>query len=137
MSLKIVVHGPRLDLAEELEEEYRSQALHAVGLAADVLLSEVQHRLSARQGSKKSAAPSGESPEEDTGELLRSFKKVRPRVKGAIASSGIRSDDPGGNRVEFGYTDVRGIRTFPHPYLRPAVEAAEEPITRIFDEAFP
>lgn len=135
MSARVLIEGNgKLDLAEELREEFHAVAEAAVSGAADLLLDEVDRRLALRTGSKSSAAPPGEPPEEDTGRLRKSFRKIPPRVQGAVASSGIRSNDPAGNRLENGFTDKLGIRTFPHPFIRPSIAATEEPITRLLQE---
>jgi hypothetical protein len=131
MSLKVVVYGGRLDLADELEEEFHAQAKDAVYEAAGLLLGEVERVLHLRIGTLATAAPPGEPPEFDTGALAASFKRLPPRIKGRIASSGIGSDDPGANRLEFGKTDIRGIRTMPHPFVAPAIKAMDEPIGRL------
>jgi hypothetical protein len=134
MSIKVVVHGEVLDLADELQDDFHRDAKAVVEEGAGMLLGDVQRRLRQRSGTFRTAAPEGEAPEFDVGDLYRSFKLIAPRVTGRVATSGIRSDHPGANRLEYGKTDVRGIRTLPHPYLRPAMEAMEEPIGRLLQE---
>lgn len=134
MSFKVTLIGDKLDLADELAEEFEAQAKEAVSEAADLLLHEVQRNLRLRVGTRKTVAPIGQPPEFDTGALLASFRKIAPRVKGRVASSGIRSNHPGANREEFGKTDVRGIRTFPHPYVAPAMAVVDEPVNALLQE---
>ena len=128
MSVKAVVYGDKIDLADELMEEFHAEAKDAVSEGADMLLSEVRRLLTLRRGTAATVAPEGQPPEQDTSGLVRSFRKIPPRVRGRVASSGIRSSHPGGNRLENGFTDVRGIRTFPHPFLRPAIANTDGPI---------
>lgn len=139
--MKITTHGAfsvggidRLDLADELEEQFHGEAKLVVGEAADLLLDEVQRNLRLRTGTAATSAPEGAPPEYDTGELYRSYERIPPRVKGRIASSGVQSDHPGAARVEYGSTDSRGIRTLPHPAVRLAVDASEEPITALVEK---
>jgi hypothetical protein len=132
MSLRIVLDAPdKLDLAEELQAEYFAQAKEVVAAAADLLLAEIHRLLRLRFGTFLTAAPAGQPPEWDTGQLNASFRRLPARIQGAVASSGIGSQDPGGNRLEYGFTDLRGIRTLPHPFLRPAIAATEGPINEL------
>ena len=133
MSVKVKVYGDKLDLADELQEEFHQQAKDVAAEAADILLGEVKTLLKLRIGSLQTAAPEGQPPEFDTGALEKSFKKIPPRVKGRVASSGVQSNDPGANRLEYGATDSRGIRTLPHPYVRPALANVEEKVTRLVE----
>lgn len=134
MSIKVAVFNDKIDLADELEDDFHQTAKDAVGEGADILLDAFQRKLRQRPGTKRTSAPAGESPEEDTGHLAASFRKIPPRIRGRVASSGVQSDDPGANRVEFGATDVRGIRTFPHPYAAPAMAESEAPIDALLQE---
>ena len=123
MSLRVEIYGDsKLDLAGDLLEEFRREAKDAVRDAATILLAEVRSRL--RRG----------DPEYETGDLYTSFQIINPSVRGSVASSGIKSDDPGVNRVEHGYTDIRGIGTLPHPFVRPGIKAAEGPIHQLLQE---
>lgn len=122
-----------IDLADELEEEFHLPAREAVREGADILLGDVVRRLRQRHGTRQTVAPAGQPPEEDTGLLSESFSRLPVRITGRVVSGGIQSSHPGANRLEFGATDVRGVRTFPHPYLRPAMEAVELPITRLLE----
>lgn len=144
MSFKIVTRGDfglsssgvrivddRLDLADELQEQFHEVAKGVAKEAAGILLAEVQRLLRLRAGTFKSAAPEGQPPEYDIGELYRSFEIIPPRVKGRTASSGVQSDHPGANRLEYGKTDARGIRTLPHPFVRPAMANVEEAVTEL------
>lgn len=134
--MTVVVYGDRLDLADELQEEFYPQALSAANEAADMALGEIQRRLSLRRGTAKTAAPEGEPPEQDTAGLLRSWKTMPARIDGRMVSSGVKSNHPGASRLEFGFTDSRGIRTFPHPYIAPSFAAMEGPIERLLAARF-
>jgi hypothetical protein len=129
--LTFEVRGARLDLADELEEEFAREAGAAVKDAASHLLEHVRAQLEKRSGPEH--APPGEPPAKQTGVLQRSFRVMPVRTKGRYASSGVHSDHPGAARLEWGKTDRRGIRTFPHPYLEPAKKAAAPGITAILE----
>ena len=134
MTIKITVYGEKLDLADEITEEFHAEAKAAVGEAGNLLLAEVRRLLALRRGGPRTAAPEGQPPEQDTGALLRSFRRIPPRIRGRIASSGVQGDEEGSNRLEFGKTDVRGIRTLPHPFMAPAIANMEGPIGRLLEE---
>jgi len=136
VSVKVVVYGDRIDLADELEEEFHAVAKDVVTEGAEKLLREVRALLRLRAGTFRTAAPEGQPPEYDVGDLFRSFRLIPARVRGRSVSAGIQSDDPGANRVEFGATDTRGIRTLPHPYLRPALANVEPLVTELFIDRF-
>jgi hypothetical protein len=133
MSFKLKSYTEKIDLADELEDEWREDAGELAGDAADLVLGEVQRNLLLRLGTAKTAAPEGQPPEYDKGDLYRSYERIPPRVKGRIASSGVQSDDPGAARAEYGATDSRGIRTFPHPAVRLAFAASEEKVTALIE----
>lgn len=124
----------KLDLAEDLREEFHAVAKQAVSDSADILLLEVDRLLSLRRGSDSTTAPAGEPPEYDTTALLRSWERIPARVKGNVAQSGIKSDSEYAIRAEYGGTDKRGIRTLPHPYLRPAMASTESEIDALLRE---
>ena len=143
MTLRVVIDaGEKLDLADELREEFVAEAKAAVTDGAQLLLTEVQRLLRLRKGTKKTAAPEGEPPEEDTGALANSFRVIPASIRtpvqakgyGAEARSGIRSNDPGGNRLEFGFLDLRGVRTLPHPFIAPAIKNTEGAIEALIQE---
>lgn len=134
--MTVLVFGDRLDLADELEEQFHQQAIGAVSEAADMVLGEIQRRLSLRRGTAQTAAPEGEPPEHDTGALLRSWKTMPAKVEGRMVVSGVKSNHPGASRLEFGFTDSRGIRTLPHPYIAPSFAAMEGPIERLLAARF-
>jgi hypothetical protein len=135
MTLRVVIDAPaKLDLAEDLLEEFHGAAIEAVEDAAQLLLDEIVRVLRLRQGSAETAAPAGEPPEQDTGALAASFRLLPGRVRGAVAFSGIRSNHPGANRLEWGFTDIRGIRTLPHPFIMRSVRATEGPINALLKQ---
>lgn len=128
---KVIIYGDKLDLADELADEFVAPAKEAIGEAGDLLTEEVKRLLSLQHGTARTAAPAGAPPEEDSGALVASFTTIPPRVKGRVASSGTQSRHPGVNRLEVGKTDVRGIRTLPHPFLAPALANTEGPIDEL------
>lgn len=129
--------GAKLDLAEELREEFHKTAKDAVEDAAAIALREVDRLLTQRKGTKKTAAEPGQPPEVDTAQLVASYTLLPGRIKGNVASSGVRSKDPGANRVEFGGTDIHGRRSFPHPAVRLAFENVEDAVTALLEERLP
>ena len=134
MAIRVEVYGDSLiDAADEILEEIEPRAREAVREAADMLLNEVRRLLRLRSGPP--AAPEGEPPAKRTGELLKSFRRIPVSVKGRVVSSGIQSNHPGANRLEFGVVDKLGRRTLPHPYIRPAMERMEGPITAFLERA--
>lgn len=133
MTMKLVVETDgAIDLADELEEEFRPRARRVMQTASAIVLARIQSLLRTRQGTRYTAAPAGAAPERDSGELARSFRTLGVRVQGRIVEGGIWSDHPGANRLEFGLVDVRGIRTFPHPYVAPVMRGAEDVVTDLF-----
>lgn len=134
MSIKVKVYGEKLDLADELQEEFHAQAKAAISDVADLVLGEVARLLHLRKGTLRTSAPEGEPPEVDTEALAQSFRRIPARIKGRVATSGIQSNDPGANRLEFGKTDSRGIRTLPHPFVRPAIETVKIEATALLEQ---
>lgn len=132
--IRITVYGEKLDLADDLQEEFHDVAKEVVQHGSVMLLGSVQRKLRLRRGTPKTAAPEGEPPESDTDALASSWRLIPPRVKGNVVSAGIQSRDPGILRREYGETDARGIRTLPHPFLRPAIAETDGPIGRLFEE---
>lgn len=133
--MKIQVTGAKVDLADELEEAFLEPAKQGVREAAEHFR-DVTQRLLRKRKAPPAAAP-GEAPAMRMGDLARSIKVLPVRVRGRVVSSGIRSDDPGAARLERGFTDSRGIRTFPHPFLAPAAVEAEPGITAILERLIP
>lgn len=133
MALKVVVYGDKIDLADDLRDEFHAEAKDAVIEGANILIREVDRLLTMRRGTSRTAAPEGQPPEQDTAELVRSFTVLPGRVKGNVASSGVQSKHPGANRLEFGFTDRRGIRTFPHPFMAPAIANTETEIGELLE----
>lgn len=131
MTVKVVVYGDKLDLADEVAEEFVAEAKDVAGEAGNIMLAEAQRLAKLRIGTAQTAAPEGQPPEYDSGEFYRKLKRIPPRVKGRVASSGIQSNHPGAARIEWGGTDSRGIRTLPHPIFRPAAANSEQPITEL------
>jgi hypothetical protein len=126
--MRVVVEAEgRLNLADELEEEFAEVAGEAVAEGARMLLAESK-RLIAMHG-RGAPAPPGSTPATVTGNLLKMTKQRNPRgrVRGAWASSGVKFA-PHSWLVEYGHTAVDGTRVLPRPFVRPAVEATEGPI---------
>ena len=130
MTYKITIANDKLNLADELEEEFHEEAKGIIEEASTILQQHTQAQLSRYSGPGRT--PEGQPPALRTGALLRSIKTIRAKVKGRIVSGGIISRDPGANRVEYGATDSLGRRTLPHPFVRPAMETARPVIDALF-----
>lgn len=136
MAFKMVFNAPeKLDLADELLEEFHAQAKDAVEGAATIVLREIKRKLTQVKGTPRTSAPEGQPPEYDTGALEKSYRLLSGRVKGNVASSGVQSKDPGANRLEMGFTDNRGIRTFPHPHVRTSFQDTYDDVTAYLNGA--
>jgi hypothetical protein len=134
-SVRVRVYGNKLDLADELAEEFHAEAKPIVAEGRDMLLSRVQQLLTRRRGTAQTVAPVGEPPEVDTFELVNSWKPTPVTVRRDSVRAGIRSNLLGKVlRLEYGGTDSRGIRTLPRPFLRPAIAEMDGPIGRLFEE---
>lgn len=124
MSLRLRVRGPKPDLDKDAEKQFRKDARKAIRDCVDVQMKAIKKLLRRRKVRWKAAAP-GQPPHERTGQLQKSFKRLKLKIGRYKASGGVYSDHPGAGRLEFGETDRTGVRTFPHPYLEPAARAAE------------
>lgn len=134
--MRATVYGDFIDLAEELREGFEVQAKAAASDAGQMLTDETRRLLKLRIGTKHTVAPEGEPPEFDEGDLLGSVRKLRTRVTGTMADSGVLINHPGAARLEWGATDRLGRRTVPHPFLRAAVANVEGPIAKMLEERF-
>jgi len=137
--VRVTVQTDRLDLADELEEDFVPVALSVVGRGGDLLSDEVRRRLRLRQGTRQTAAAEGQPPEEDTSALVRSVDTIKPRVVkrkhgGAMVASGTHVNHDGAARLEWGKTDAWGIRTYPHPYIRPSADAVAPQVEELLIE---
>lgn len=132
MTIKVRVYADKIDLADELEEAFHEEAKAGLAEAADLVLADIKRRLRLRRGPE--AVPEGEPPAYQQGKLERSYKRIAPKIRGRVASSGVYSRDPGANRLEFGAIDSRGIRTLPHPHVRPAFDAKEAEVDALLQQ---
>lgn len=120
MTMRIEVYGEGLiDVADELLEEMVEPAKDAVKDARDLVFDETKRLLNRRTSGPSIA---GEPPVRRTGELERSMRKTSVSVRGRVVQAGFSINHPGAMRLEVGFVDERGIRTLPHPYIRPAFE---------------
>jgi hypothetical protein len=132
--MNVVIEGEgRLDLADEIEEEFVAVAAAAVAEGAQMLLVESK-RLVALHG-QNAPAPPGSTPATVSGDLLRLTKprSRRGRVRGNEAAAGVQYA-PHSWLVEYGHMNVDGTRTLPRPFVRPAVENTTEPVDRLLRE---
>jgi hypothetical protein len=135
MSFKVTIkkEGTLDGTAAEIFAEMRPRGEAAVRTATDMVLTRIDQKLSVR--SDRPARP-GEPPREVSGELRQSVKRIPQRTRVGLSaisvSSGIQSRHAGVNRLEFGATDSRGIRTFPHPFVRPTFEQLKRKLDALF-----
>jgi hypothetical protein len=130
---KIVVTGePNVNIVHEAAlTAFKKEARSAMRESQEELLRAVKAQL---RKSKDPPAPPGQPPAlrfEDQPFLMSSFRTMRVRVRKFSVTGGVFSDHPGAGRLEYGATDIRGITTFPHPYLGPAMKDAEPRIHNI------
>jgi hypothetical protein len=126
-----------LALGDDSIDELMDRAEAALDKAVDVVVAEAQLNLRKRQGTRKTAAPAGESPEQDEGDLLLSVKPGRVRRTKYGVRKEYGSDHPSAGLHEFGGTITqRGKkRTYPpRPYLRPAEATTEAEVERILED---
>lgn len=130
---KIVVVGePKLTIVEDAMEVFKREAKGAVREASEELLRAVKAQL--RKHKYPPAAAPGAPPAmrfEEPPYLMASFKTLRIRVTKYAVFGGVYSNHEGAARLEYGATDIRGIKTYPHPYLAPALADAEPSVTNI------
>jgi hypothetical protein len=132
--MRVTVEGDgKLDLADELEEEFHQVAAEAVAEGAAMLLAESK-RLIAAHG-RNAPAPPGSTPATVSGNLLKMTKprSKKGRVRGAEASAGVQYA-PHSWLVEYGHVASDGTRVLPRPFVRPAVANTEDPIERMLRE---
>lgn len=135
MSFKMIITDERTlaGLGDEVWKEVKPRYRRAVVKARDLVLNEAKRLLRQRRGPEP--APAGQPPAQQTRALVRSAKKLRPIARRGFISSGFEFTDPGSNRVEFGGVDSRGIRTFPHSFVRVAFDKKEAEVDHMLRNA--
>jgi hypothetical protein len=127
MSARVVVYGDNLiDQADELTEEAMLRGKEGMDGASNILVSFTKRLLQLRSG--PDAAPVGEPPAYQAGDLSRSVKRVNARVRGRVVIGGVRVTDPGAALHEYGGT-VKGKTRMARPFIRPALEFTDALIT--------
>jgi hypothetical protein len=133
--MKFEIYGDRLDLADELEDDFRKEARAAVREGVDMLIAETKANL--RRIGHRVSRP-GEPPGMDTGDLERSIRRGRVRlgrdkrsVSGEMVST-LSYEEVNG--VEYGHVKPDGTRVEPRPFIRPAMAETEPKIARLFEE---
>ena len=133
--MKYQVLIDKIDLADEMEEDFRKDATAAVRKGVDIYVDAAKATLR-RTGSRVSRP--GEAPGMDTGELERSIKRGPVRlgrdkrsVTGQVVSS--RSYEEV-NSVEYGHVNADGTRTLPRPFLRPTDEQVGPRIAELLED---
>lgn len=125
-----------LGMVEETREELLAAIEPRVTAAAEVIVAEAQINLRRRQGTKATASPPGEPPEQDEGDLLLSVKVGRRRRTKYGVRQEYGSDHPSAGLHEWGGSTTRNGKKRiypPRPYLRPAEDAMEPRVRRILD----
>jgi hypothetical protein len=122
----IRVRIPAEEAWGDLEGDAMAGAIAVVERAADMAVARARQILQSAGAGAGAAAP-GAPPRERTGDLGKSIMRepataIASRKGARGVTTRVLVTDPGGARQEFGDIDVRGIRTFPHPFLRPAFE---------------
>jgi hypothetical protein len=132
MSLTTRVYGDKLDLADELRDEFVQGAKDAVRDGAGLLLAESK-RLITRFG--PGPAPADSTPGTVTGNLLK-LTKARAAKLGRGRASAVAAIQyaPHSFLLEYGHDNADGTRTLPRPFVRPAVENTEGAIDRLLRE---
>jgi hypothetical protein len=128
------IRNDKLDLADELEEEFRKVAKDALTDAAKILLEEA-HKQIERFG-KDGPAPPGETPATGkTGNLKKMTKRLptRQRSRSRYASSGVIYA-PHAHLLEYGHMNKDGTRTLPRPFIEVASRNAEPKIEALLQE---
>ena len=130
-----VVREDKIDLADELIEEFRTEARAVVREGVDLYVAKIKRNLTRISGR---VSQEGETPARQSGELERSFKRgsIRLGRDKASISGTIDSTEPWEkiNGLEYGATGPDGRRLLPRPYLRPAEQAVEPKIEKLFEE---
>lgn len=131
ISFKVLNDNEPIHLVDDVMELFSSQGPRAMDDASDEFLDEVRSELML---SVDAEVGPDESPTMRTGDLAQSFRKLPLWKFPEVIVGGVYSDDPGASRLEWGRVDIRGIRTFPHPYLTRAARRVEEKVDRAFDD---
>lgn len=133
--MKFEVITDKIDLADELEEDFRKDARAAVQKGVTIYVDAAKATLR-RTGSRVSEP--GETPGMDTGELEKSIKRGSVRlgrdkrsVTGQVVSS-LSYEEV--FSVEYGHTNRDGTRTLPRPFVRPTDETAGPKIAALLEE---
>jgi hypothetical protein len=131
--MKYEIYGDdKIDLADELREEFIPPAKAAVKDANDVYFNEAR-RLAKVYG--PGPAPGQSTPGTVSGNLARLMKKRGPRLsrtKDAVWASVMFA--PHAHLLEFGHDNVDGTRTLPRPFIRPAQANTEGTIDRLLQD---
>jgi hypothetical protein len=133
--VNVHVSGDRLDLAGELEDDFRKEAVSVVREGVDMLVTET--RAKARQTGSRVSEP-GETPGVQSGDLEKSIRRGRVRLgRDKVSVSGEMVSTltyPEVNGVEYGHVKPTGQRVLPRPFLRPAAAEVEPKIETLFRE---
>jgi hypothetical protein len=127
------------ELTEAVREDTLQRAVVVVDQASDKLHGEVSRRLRQRRGE---AAPAGEPPAMQTGELARAFAAMRAkigrrrnRVTGGLHTPNRKRANgedwwPVIGALEYGAT-VNGVHHPARPFLRPSEDVVQREVDRL------
>jgi hypothetical protein len=126
--MKYTIRNDKIDLADEMEEDFRKTAKDAVKESSKILLAE-SHKQIERFG-KNGPAPEGETPATFTGNLkkLTRLLPVRQRSRSSRNVSAGVIYAPHTHLLEYGHVNVNGTRTLPRPFVEVANRNAEPEI---------
>jgi hypothetical protein len=136
MRAKVYGDDSWLDLADEVTDDTIPIVKRAANAASDVYLNDLRSRLRSRKG--PGAAPEGQSPAEQTGELVNGLRRIAANVKGRIVKGGVRHtsmDYEEINSIEYGAVGPSGRVSKARPFIRPAEAALEKNIGAEFERA--
>lgn len=129
--IRAKIEGDSLEgLADEIYEgELEPRMVAAVNDATEILERAVERELSRRGPPRE-----GDAPAYRTGELHKSIHRTPAKKRKRSVRGDVRSQLEQSARLEFGGTDSKGRYLPPHPYWRPAEEAAKGAILDRMDE---
>jgi hypothetical protein len=134
--MKFQVYGDKLDLADELEEDFRKEAKAVVREAGTMYYDALVARL--RRGGRGRPSAPGQVPAIQDEDLLKSFRRPTAKLgrdKRSVfvdITSDLHYKEVWG--VESGHVKPDGTRVEPRPFIRPTDAEMEPKIARLFEE---
>lgn len=123
-----------LGLPESSREDLMAAIEPLLDPAVDLIVSAARSNLSRRRGTASTAAPIGEPPEYDEGQLHDSIRAGETKRTLYSVRKEYGSDHPAAGLHEYGGTTKGTKRLYPaRPYMRPAEAQTEDEVSRILD----